>query len=75
MLLHATEGADRFHVVRVANDGLDEARGRVQNETLGHRSRKSNALYRTHRLLVIADERLDGSSTWPASWLLAADDG
>jgi transposase len=58
MLSHATLVADSFHGVRVANDRLDDVRRRVQNETLGHRGRKTDLLYRTRRLLVIADERL-----------------
>ena len=38
---------------------LDECRRRVQNETLGHRGRKDDPLYRARRLLTKADERLD----------------
>jgi transposase len=47
---HATQVADPFHVVRAANERLDEVRRRVQNETLGHRGRKSDPLYHTRRL-------------------------
>jgi transposase len=42
---HARRVADPFHVVRVANRCLDQVRRRVQNETLGHRGRKRDALY------------------------------
>ncbi len=59
MLPGATQVADPFHVVRIANDRLDEARRRVQNETLGHRGRKADPLYRARKLLVLADEHLD----------------
>jgi transposase len=59
MLPDATQVADPFHVVRLANTALDECRRRVQNETLGHRGRKDDPLYRCRRLLVRADERLD----------------
>lgn len=59
MLPHATQIADPFHVVRLANSKLDECRRRVQNETLGHRGRKTDPLYRVRRLLTKADERLD----------------
>jgi transposase len=45
MLPDANQVADPFHVVRVANERLDEVRRRVQNETLGHRGRKNNPLY------------------------------
>ncbi len=55
----ATLVADPFHVVRHANAKLDECRRRVQNETLGHRGRKSDPLYRCRRLLTRAKERLD----------------
>jgi transposase len=49
--------ADPFHVIRLANQKLDECRRRVQNETLGHRGRKDDPLYRARRLLTMADER------------------
>ena len=59
MLPDATQVADPFHVVKLANAKLDECRRRVQNETLGHRGRKTDPLYRCRRLLTKADERLD----------------
>jgi transposase len=43
---HAVRVADPFHVVRVGNRCLDKVRRRVQNETLGHRGRKDDPLYR-----------------------------
>jgi transposase len=58
MLPEAVQVADPFHVVRVANTALDECRRRVQNETIGHRGRKPDPLYRARRLLTIAAERL-----------------
>jgi len=51
--------ADPFHVVRTANQRLDECRRRVQNETLGHRDRKGEPLYGIRRLLTMAAQRLD----------------
>lgn len=36
MLPDATQIADPFHVVKLANHVLDECRRRVQNETFGH---------------------------------------
>jgi hypothetical protein len=74
MLPHATQVADPFHVVRAANERLDEVRRRVQNETLGHRGRKADPLYRTRRLLVMADERLDARARERRRGLLAAGD-
>jgi transposase len=56
---HATRVADPFHVVRVANRCLDAVRRRVQNETLGHRGRKRDPLYRIRKLLLSGAERLD----------------
>ncbi len=74
MLPHAQQVADPFHVVRAANERLDEVRRRVQNETLGHRGRKTDPLYRTRRLLVMADERLTDVGRDRRRGLLAAGD-
>ena len=46
-LADAVRVADPFHVVRVANRCVDQVRRRVQNETLHHRGRKRDPLYRT----------------------------
>jgi transposase len=51
--------ADPFHVVRVANRCVDKVRRRVQNETLHHRGRKVDPLYRIRKLLLAGAERLD----------------
>jgi transposase len=51
--------ADLFHVIRHANDKLDECRRRVQNEVIGHRGHKHDPLYPVRRLLTKADERLE----------------
>jgi transposase len=51
--------ADPFHVTRVANRTLDQVRRRVQNETLGHRGRKVDPLFRIRKLLLKGNERLD----------------
>jgi transposase len=56
---HARRVADPFHVVRVANRCVDRVRRRVQNETLGHRGRKPDPLYRIRKLLLTGSERLD----------------
>jgi transposase len=56
---HARRVADPFHVVRVANRCLDKVRRRVQNDTLGHRGRKPDPLYRIRKLLLTGNERLD----------------
>ena len=56
---HARRVADPFHVVRVANRCLDQVRRRVQNETLGHRGRRDDPLYRIRKVLLTGNERLD----------------
>ena len=62
-LADATRVADPFHVVRVANRCVDQVRRRVQNETLHHRGRKHDPLYRIRKLLLTGSERLDGRGT------------
>lgn len=56
---HARRVADPFHVVRIANRCVDKVRRRVQNDTLGHRGRKTDPLYRVRKLLLAGAERLD----------------
>jgi transposase len=74
MLPDATQVADPFHVIRVANTALDECRRRVQNETIGHRGRRPDPLYRARRLLTIAAERLPDDRRERLVGLLAAGD-
>ena len=74
MLPDAIQVADPFHVVRLANSKLDECRRRVQNETLGHRGRKDDPLYRIRRLLTKADERLTEDGRTKLLGLLDAGD-
>ena len=73
-LPHATQVADPFHVTKLANTKLDECRRRVQNETLGHRGRKHDPLYRARRLLTKAHERLDEAGDARLRGLLDAGD-
>ena len=74
MLPDAVQVADAFHVVKLANTAVDECRRRVQNETLGHRGRKDDPLYRCRRLLSKADERLDEHGRSKLLGLLRAGD-
>lgn len=74
MLPDVVQVADPFHVVKLAGQKLDDVRRRVQNETLGHRGRKHDPLYRARRLLVLAQERLDEHATGKLTGLLAAGD-
>lgn len=74
VLPDAVQVADPFHLVKLANAKLDECRRRVQNETLGHRGRKHDPLYRCRRLLTKAHERLEANGTTKLMGLLNAGD-
>lgn len=74
MLPEAVQVADPFHLVKLANQRLDEVRRRVQNETLGHRGHKTDPLYRSRRLLTRADERLDDHGRFKLAGLLEVGD-
>jgi transposase len=74
MLPDAIQVADPYHVVALANRAVDECRRRVQNETLGHRGRKADPLYRARRRLVMARERLTVDGHERLVGLLAAGD-
>ena len=54
----ARQVIDHFHAIRLANAALDDVRRRVQQDTLGHRGRKGDPLYRIRRLLLVGYERL-----------------
>jgi len=74
MLPTATQVADTFHIMKLANQRLDDVRRRVQNETLGHQGRRDDPLYRSRRLLTRADERLNDSGRSKLVGLLEAGD-
>ena len=74
VLPKATLVADPFHLVKLANAKVDECRRRVQNETLGHRGRKSDPLYRIRRLLLLGKKRLDEPGREKIMGYLAAGD-
>ena len=48
----ATVVLDAFHAVKLAQDCVDTIRRRVQNETLGHRGRTGDPLYRIRRVML-----------------------
>ena len=73
-LPNAAQVADPFHVIRLANNSIDETRRRVQNDTLGHRGRKDDPLYRVRRLLISAHERLNEQGDAKLRGLLTAGD-
>lgn len=71
---NATLVVDHFHAIRLANQAIDDVRRRVQNETLGHRGRKTDPLYRARRVLLTGDERLtEDRFAWMASILEVGD--
>ncbi len=74
MVPDAIQVADPFHLIKLANAALDECRRRVQDDTLGHRGRKHDPLYRCRRLLTKADERLDEKGRTKLLGLLRAGD-
>ena len=74
MVPDAVQVADPFHLVKLANTALDKVRRRVQDETLGHRGRRDDPLYRCRRLLTRADERLDEGGRTKLLGLLGAGD-
>ena len=71
---NAGQVADPFHVIRLGNNAVDETRRRVQNDTLGHRGRKHDPLYRVRRLLISAHERLSEGADTKLRGLLTAGD-
>jgi transposase len=73
-LPNATAVADPFHVVATGNRVVDRTRRRVQQDTLGHRGRRHDPLYRIRKLLVVAAERLDERGQAKQRGLLAAGD-
>lgn len=74
ILPDAVQVADPFHLVKLAGTKLDEVRRRVQQDTLGHRGRKHDPLYRARKLLVLAQERLGEAGHTKLAGLLAAGD-
>ncbi|MCY3850959.1 MAG: transposase [Acidimicrobiaceae bacterium] len=73
-LPHADQVADPFHVIRLANNTLDEVRRRVQNQTLRHRGREHDPLYRSRKLLLCAHETINTAAEAKLLNLLEAGD-
>lgn len=73
-LPNATAVADPFHVVGVGNRMVERTRRRVQQDTLGHRGRRDDPLYRIRKLLTLAAERLDERGQTRLRGLLDAGD-
>jgi len=73
-LVNATQVVDHFHAVKLANAAIDDVRRRVRQDTLGHRGRKHDPLYRARRVLLTGFERLRGERVeWMMAMLAAGD--
>lgn len=57
-LVNAQRVVDHFHAIKLANTGVDDIRRRVQQETLGHRGRKGDPLFRIRRSILMGYELL-----------------
>ena len=73
-LAHATVVADPFHMIRLANRALDDARRRTQQELTGHRGRRGDPLYDIRKVLLTAAERLTDTTRARLDAALAAGD-
>ena len=49
---------DPFHVTRLAGEALEKCRQRLQQDTVGHRGRRGDPLYRARRTLHTGDDLL-----------------
>jgi len=74
VLPKAAQVVDPFHAVSLANRALDAIRRRVQTETLGHRGRRDDPLYRVRRVLLRGEETLDEGAAERLSSLLELGD-
>lgn len=74
VLPSALQVVDSFHAVQLANRCLDTVRRRVQNETLGHRGRRDDPLYRARRALLRGEEHLGAQATERLASLLELGD-
>jgi len=70
----AVEVMDPFHVVQLAGDGLDRARQRVQQITLGHRGHAGDPLYGIRRTLHSGEAFLTDQQRARIDAALAADE-
>uniref|UniRef100_UPI002614E95E transposase n=1 Tax=Microbacterium sp. TaxID=51671 RepID=UPI002614E95E len=73
-LPHATLVADRFHLVRLANDAVTAVRQRMIREHEGRRGRKVDPAWRARRRLLTGHERLR-PETFARTWNALVDTG
>ena len=73
-LPNVTLVVDHFHAIRLANRAIDDVRRRVQQQSLGHRGRKGDPLYRIRRVLLTADDKLtEDRFAWMQAMLTRGD--
>ncbi len=65
---------DPFHVVRLAGDGLDRCRQRVQQATTGHRGRAGDPLYQARRTLHTGADLLTDKQNTRLNAVFASDE-
>ena len=65
---------DAFHIVKLGTAALDEVRRRVQQDTHGHRGRKTDPLYRIRNILRAGQEHLTDRQRARLEAAFAADD-
>jgi transposase len=65
---------DAFHVVKLGTQAVDDVRRRVQQETLGHRGRKSDPLYGIRTILRCGEEKLTDRQRARLARAIAADE-
>jgi transposase len=65
---------DPFHVVGLGGDALDRCRQRVQRDTLGHRGRSGDPLYRIRRVLRTGTDLLTELQRGRLDRVFAADE-
>ncbi len=70
----AVLAADRFHLVRLANEMVTDVRQRVFRELHGRRGRKDDQAWANRRLLLRAGDRLPEKALARLAATFAADD-
>jgi len=74
ILPKATQVVDHFHVIKLANQTLDQVRRRVQQDQLHHRGRKNDPLYQIRRILLLGQENLSEKTSERLTCLLTLGD-
>ena len=73
-LADAVAVLDAFHVVKLATQAVDEVRRRVQQDTLGHRGKRDDPLYKIRTILRSGIEHLTDRQQARLAEAIAADE-